>query len=108
MRVRCCEKSDDITIFVTEEDVKNLARSPGYTPVLSASLNGEWYSLMHTDEREYIKFQERIDPTLPSFIKISDDAYSDLLRNRQIGTRIPSAQGNYKINVMLCELENYL
>ena len=80
MNVSFCEKTLDISLFLTEKEIKELKRSDYFPRALEANQDGLEFLLMNAEDQLYIRVLEPSKRfTVPHFIiLINDSAYEDL------------------------------
>jgi hypothetical protein len=98
MRALFCEKTLDISLFLSEKEIRELRRSQESNPVLSAKHHDLEFYLMNSNKLDYIKVDEpRTLECSTYWIVINDSAYDTLVREGKCGTRYGASS---KVSVM--------
>jgi len=98
MRALFCEKTLDISLFLSEQEIRKLRRNKDSNPVLNASHKSLEFYLMNSSNLNYIKVIEPRTLAVSSYwITINDAAYDTLVREGRCGTRYGASS---KISVM--------
>jgi len=104
MKALFCEATLDISLFLSRKEAKKVKRNEYGTPVLEAKTKGCVFNLMNTKIAEYVGIKEPPNIDDPNYqvywIRISDNAYADLVRDWRCGTRYGNTS---KINIIIDE-----
>ena len=105
MRAKFCESTLDIALLISREEAEKLKRVEGCIPVLTAENKGLTFHLTNSDFQGQpkpigrIKVMEPRNPSFPHYyVKLPDDAYTELIRNGECGTRYA---GSSKVKVII-------
>jgi len=90
MKALFCESTADISLVVSKHEAEKLKHTQEATLFLHAEHKGLAFSLMNSNPKDtsYIQIMEpKNKSALHYYIKMSDRAYADLMRDGQCGTR---------------------
>ena len=99
MEVKFDWQTLDIFIELTSEEAQSLKRTAAGTPVLEFQAKDAYFHIMNSASKEIINvIQPRTTSHLHYWIKIGDEAYRQLLVQKEIGDRY---HGGHKIGVRI-------
>lgn len=100
-RVIFCEETSDINFILSRREAIDLKRQPHATPFLNAEQSGKAFIILNPENvRDYIHVMTPREKSLPYYLRVSDNALTDLIANGYCGTRY---NGSSKVNLHLEE-----
>jgi len=87
MRVLFCETTSDISFLLSRKEVIELRRTEDCTPLFEAESKGLIFHLMGTQSEKYLGVKEPKGDYNHYWVTISEQAYQDLVKNDECGTR---------------------